>query len=289
VRQEGNELEPDLSRHGNYQKVMEVLRLIKERIYHLEEEISYQDTQKPDRLRVEGLLRDETGTKNTYSVHIGELVQCAWITQTTPFPWSPRMPREYEIFRFDSFGHAKEFRKTYLGTFVGPAHGARMMGSKEPQSQSTALARARDMADPGSDSIPENTLANFQTRDYRHQNSISIQANAEKLEREGKRDRTENDLAVERAESIRLMPQSGDSHDEDGPQFLPKRRKRSILSTALQTSGHTQDCGGIPIAVFSMTRIACTRSSQSLTMFSPNVYLPTQIGQTPCGPTAAQV
>ena len=122
----------------------------------------------------------------------------------------------------------RSFRKAYLGTFVGPAHGARMMGLKEPQSQSTTLARARDMADPGSDSIPENTLANFQTRDHRPQNSISIQANAEKLEREGEHDRIENDLAVERAESIRLMPQSGDSHDEDGPRFLPKRRKRSI-------------------------------------------------------------
>jgi hypothetical protein len=218
---------------GETQIITDLLRHIdrvwlEKRIYHFEEEISYQDTQKPDRLCVEGLLRDETCRENTYSVHIGELVQCAWITQMTPFPWSPRMPREYEIFGFDSVRHAKEFRKTYLGTFAGPAHGTRIMGSKELQSQSTTLARARDMADPGLDSIPENTLANLQTRDHRHQNSISIQANAVGLEREGEHDRTDNDSAVERAESIRSMPQSGDSHDEDGPSFLPKRRKRSI-------------------------------------------------------------
>ena len=194
---------------GELQVIADLLQHIdrvwlEKRIYHFEE-VSYQNTQMPDRLRVDDLLRDETCARNTYSVHIGELVQCAWIMQTTPFPWSPRMPREYEVFRFNGFRHAKEFRKVYLGTFLGPGDGARLMGPKQPKSESTALARPRDMAYLGSDDIPENTRANFQKRDPSHQKENSIQANAKNLEREGEHDRTDNGSAVERVEGIELL------------------------------------------------------------------------------------
>ena len=69
---------------GQTQINMDLLRHIdrvwlEKRIYHLEEEISSQDNLESDRLRVEDLLRDETCKKDTYSVHIGELVQCAWM------------------------------------------------------------------------------------------------------------------------------------------------------------------------------------------------------------------
>ena len=135
--------------------------------------------------------------------------------QMTPFPWSPRMPREYEIFRFDGFRHAKEFRKTYLGTFVGSA--AKMTESKQPESQSTISGRPRDIAypvPPVPDGLPGNTLANFQTHRRRHQNSISKEVNSNEFEREGEHGSKESGPAVERADGIGISQLQGETDEE---------------------------------------------------------------------------
>jgi hypothetical protein len=86
---------------------------IEQRIYHLENQLYTQQVYKTDRLGTEELLQN---TPNRNSVVFAEIDQCSWILQTPPFPWSPRMPKENEIYAIEM--SLNLWRKKFLGSFT---------------------------------------------------------------------------------------------------------------------------------------------------------------------------
>lgn len=87
------------------------------RIYRLETELYEGEHYKPDRYHVAELMKIIEKGDNIYTVIMGKASQCSWITQTAPFPWSPRVARENEI-SYITDNNSHNLRLEYLGTFT---------------------------------------------------------------------------------------------------------------------------------------------------------------------------
>jgi hypothetical protein len=88
---------------------------IEQRIYTLETQLYDRETYKPIHDSINELLSTFPGRN---SVFLGELDQCLWILQTPPFPWTPRMPKENEIYELQKNTKADLWEKKFLGTFT---------------------------------------------------------------------------------------------------------------------------------------------------------------------------
>jgi Prion-inhibition and propagation len=95
---------------------------LEQRIYDLEEELQEKDLMKSRFSRGTELFADLIfpSTSVVAIVVLGELDKCYWMMQQAPFPWSPRMPRENEIYQFKGSGRplATRWSRTFLGTFT---------------------------------------------------------------------------------------------------------------------------------------------------------------------------
>jgi hypothetical protein len=88
---------------------------IEQRIYTLETQLYDRETYKSIHDSINELLSTFPGRN---SVFLGELDQCLWILQTPPFPWTPRMPKENEIYELQKNTKADLWEKKFLGTFT---------------------------------------------------------------------------------------------------------------------------------------------------------------------------
>ncbi|KAH6869266.1 prion-inhibition and propagation-domain-containing protein [Thelonectria olida] len=90
---------------------------LEHRIYRLETELYDNEHYKRPSQQVAELL-SETRDADGIPIYLGEASRCAWIVQKAPFPWSPRVPKESEIFKFERDYVKVNFTSTYLGTFT---------------------------------------------------------------------------------------------------------------------------------------------------------------------------
>ncbi|KKO99571.1 hypothetical protein THAR02_08333 [Trichoderma harzianum] len=90
---------------------------LEQRIYRLEIELYDNEHYIPPQQQIAELL-SETYHADSIPIYLGEAKSCAWIVQKAPFPWSPRVPRESEIFKFTKDSNKLSFTSTYLGTFT---------------------------------------------------------------------------------------------------------------------------------------------------------------------------
>jgi hypothetical protein len=86
---------------------------IEQRIYHLETQLYTQEVYETDRLGTVELLQTLPGGNVLVFAEIG---QCSWILQTRPFPWTPRMPKENEIYALEL--SLNLWTKKFLGSFT---------------------------------------------------------------------------------------------------------------------------------------------------------------------------
>ncbi|RSM07387.1 hypothetical protein CEP52_005209 [Fusarium oligoseptatum] len=91
---------------------------LEHRIYRLETELYDNEQYKPPLQQVAELLSETRNADGSIPIYLGEASRCAWIIQKAPFPWSPRVPKENEIFKFDRDYAKVNFTSTYLGTFT---------------------------------------------------------------------------------------------------------------------------------------------------------------------------
>jgi hypothetical protein len=114
---------------------------IEQRIYHLETQLYTQEAYKTDHWSIAELLKD-LPSKN--SVFLGEIDRCLWILQTKPFPWTPRMPKENEIYELVSEG--KKWHKKFLGSFTPRNFGTGAPSVRSASTQSTIYSGVSNSA-----------------------------------------------------------------------------------------------------------------------------------------------
>jgi len=90
---------------------------IEQRVYQLEIKFYGNERYMPIRPQITELL-NETATADVTRVFLGEARTCSWIIQTPPFTWSPRVPKEKELFLLTCLYGAKTFTSEYLGSFT---------------------------------------------------------------------------------------------------------------------------------------------------------------------------
>ena len=92
---------------------------LEQRIYQLETEVYEGETNKAPAQQMSDLLVETLEQYNRdIPVFLCEAITCAWFIQKKPFLWSPRVPRESEIFKFTKEYFAPTFSTHYLGTFT---------------------------------------------------------------------------------------------------------------------------------------------------------------------------
>ncbi|RTE78958.1 hypothetical protein BHE90_006573 [Fusarium euwallaceae] len=91
---------------------------LEHRIYRLETELYDNEQYKLPRQQVAELLSETRNVDGSIPIYLGEASRCAWIVQKAPFPWSPRVSKESEIFKFERDYGKVNFTSTYLGTFT---------------------------------------------------------------------------------------------------------------------------------------------------------------------------
>ncbi|KAE9362631.1 hypothetical protein N431DRAFT_490391 [Stipitochalara longipes BDJ] len=88
---------------------------IEQRMYHLETQLYTQEVYKTEHLSITELLQN---LPNKTIIVLAEIGQCSWILQTRPFPWSPRMPKENEIYALEVTPPHNIWKKIFLGSFT---------------------------------------------------------------------------------------------------------------------------------------------------------------------------
>ncbi|KAJ3545091.1 hypothetical protein NM208_g2684 [Fusarium decemcellulare] len=102
---------------------------LEKRIYNLETELHDRGD---CRVQISKLLGSLFCSEREVALFLGEASQCSWVVQTKPFPWSPRVPKANEIFRFSvSKMIPLELESHYLGTFTSPGVNAPENNSKQ--------------------------------------------------------------------------------------------------------------------------------------------------------------
>ena len=86
---------------------------LEQRIYDLETKAYENERYLPIRPQVSQLFNEGPKYDNI-AIYMGEAITCSWIIQTAPFVWSPRVPKERELFRFLLNLPTKELRPEYL-------------------------------------------------------------------------------------------------------------------------------------------------------------------------------
>jgi hypothetical protein len=117
------EANPKLSKGMyNYQLTQFVDRIwLESRIYRLEEEI-YEGAMKRGAfergVELFAELKEDIESKTTAFVILGKIDACHWMLHTPPFPWTPRMPKETEMYQLKWSGQPKKWERIFLGTFT---------------------------------------------------------------------------------------------------------------------------------------------------------------------------
>lgn len=90
---------------------------LEQRIYQLELQAYDGDGRGSQNASLAELLEENSRDPEGISVYIAELDKCMWALRTSPFPWTPRMPRQNEIFKFVATPGLR-LAPIYLGTFT---------------------------------------------------------------------------------------------------------------------------------------------------------------------------
>jgi len=93
---------------------------LENRIYELEMEDYETGNKKTSAQQLSELLQTTLSwtTDKTIPIFLCEAATCAWAIRKRPFPWSPRVPREKEMFKFSKLYGDPTYKSEYLGTFT---------------------------------------------------------------------------------------------------------------------------------------------------------------------------